>query len=474
MLGIVYIVSAAVFLLSIFYYMDMFQQNSYRIERYWRWFKRHPLPEVFRKAKVKFTFTRRMRRLFVVELLFEGILCIISPWAALAGAVLSSFVLMLSALFLTPLERLIARWYLNDAKKKLSAHKGLIIIGITGSYGKTSTKNFLYRILSEKYNVLMTPGNFNTTMGVVRTIRERLEPFHQVLIVEMGAKQPGDIKEICALVHPSIGIVTAVGEMHLETFKTLANIQKTKFELVESLPANGYAVINAESKGIAEYENIPMHCRVDSYGIDAHRCSARAANISYTSAGMEFDFIDLDGMQHYQTHLLGDSNVLNLCAAIMVGKYLGVDTEHIKRAVLKIQPVEHRMSISRKGRLVIIDDAYNSNPQGASMALDVLHSMPVPEGAYRVVITPGFVEMGDRQYAECERLGAKAAICADVLVIVNKINREAILKGAKKSGLADGRIVCADNLALALKAASKWMTPDSIVLYENDLPDMFE
>lgn len=473
MLIFIYIVSVAIFLLSIFYYMDMFQQNSYRLERYWRWFRRHPLPEVFRKAKVKFSFTRRMKRLFVVELLLEGMLCVISPWTALAGAVLSSFVLIISAILLNPLEKSISRWYLSDAKKKLAAHKGLIIIGITGSYGKTSTKNFLYRVLSEKYNVLMTPGNFNTTMGVVRTIREHLEPFHKVFIVEMGAKQPGDIKEICDLVHPSIGIVTAVGEMHLETFKTLANIQKTKFELVDSLPSDGYAVINAESKGIAEYDDVPSHCRVDSYGIDAHRCSARAANISYTNSGMEFDFIDFDGKEHYQTHLLGDSNVLNLCAAIMVGKYLGVDAEHMKRAVLKIQPVEHRMSISRKGDLVIIDDAYNSNPQGASMALEVLHSMPVPNGAYRVVITPGFVEMGDKQYAECKMLGAKVATCADVLVIVNKINRKAIMEGAKEAGMPDTCIICADNLSLAIKESSKWMIAGSVVLYENDLPDMF-
>lgn len=473
MLIFIYIASAVIYILSIFYYMDMFQQNSYRLERYWRWFKRHPFPEIFRKAKVKFSFTRRMRRLFAVELLIEGLLFVISPWAALTGAVLSSFILMLSVLLLTPLEKSIARWYLNDAKKKLSAHKDLIIIGITGSYGKTSTKNFLYRVLSEKYNVLMTPGNFNTTMGVVRTIRERLEPFHQVFIVEMGAKQVGDIKEICDLVHPSIGIITAVGEMHLETFKTLANIQKTKFELVDSLPSDGYAVINAESKGVAEYDNVPSHCRVDSYGIDAHRASARAANISYTSAGMEFDFIDSKGMEHYQTHLLGDSNVLNLCAAIMVGKYLRVDAEHIKHAVFKIQPVEHRMSISRKGGLVIIDDAYNSNPQGASMALDVLHSMTVPQGAYRVVITPGFVEMGSMQYAECQRFGARIATCADVLVIVNRTNREAILEGAKRAGMPEARIICADNLALALKESSKWMTQGSVVLYENDLPDMF-
>ena len=111
----------------------------------------------------------------------------------------------------------------------------LRVIGITGSYGKTSTKTFLHALLSVKYNVLMTPGNFNTTLGVIRTVREHLKPHHQVFIVEMGAKQTGDIKEICDLVHPTIGIVTAVGEMHLETFHSVENVRRTKFELI-SIP----------------------------------------------------------------------------------------------------------------------------------------------------------------------------------------------------------------------------------------------
>ena len=358
------------------------------------------MPHLFRKAKVKFVFTPRMRRLLCVEVVLFALLCLLSPWAALVGAVLCPFVMMVAAGLASPMEKAVSRWYYNDAAKKLAEHKGLIVIGVTGSFGKTSTKNYLYRVLSEKYNVLMTPGNFNTTMGVVRTIRERLEPYHQVFIVEMGAKQVGDIKQICDLVHPSVGIVTAVGEMHLETFGSLENVRKTKFELLDSLPTDGYGVMNAESAGIASYKGGAFNCRVDSYGIDAHRCDARAANISYTASGMEFDFISASGSEHYKTHLLGENNVLNLCAALMVGEYLGVDARHRQQAVFKIQSVEHRLSLSRKGGLTILDDAYNSNPEGAAMALDVLGRMEIPEGARRIVITPGFVEMGSAQERE--------------------------------------------------------------------------
>ena len=468
-----YAVCALLYFTLIFYYMNMFQQNSYRPERFLRWLKANPAPHPFRPAKVKFVFTQRMKRLFAVEALVFILACVASVWAALALAVFSPFALLLSNLIVSPVEKAVTRWFYRDAQKRLRAHKDLIIIGVTGSYGKTSTKNYLYRVLSEKYNVLMTPGNFNTTLGVVRTIREHLEPYHQVFIVEMGAKQRGDIRQICDLVHPTIGIVTAVGQMHLETFGSFENIQKTKFELIEALPADGYGIINAESQGVASYGGVPEHCRVESYGIDAHRCSARACDIEYSASGMEFDLITRSGKTHYQTHLLGDNNILNLCAALMVGEYLGVGEEQRQRAVSKIQPVEHRLSMSRKGGLVVLDDAYNSNPEGAVMALSVLHSIKIPQGANRVVITPGFVEMGPAQADACRRLGTLAAKSADILVIVNRTNREAILAGAREAGMEEERIIVADSLSQALALAGKYFTAGSVVLYENDLPDMF-
>ena len=138
--------------------------------------------------------------------------------------------------------------------------KSCFMIGITGSYGKTSTKHYLNRILSEQFEVCMTPGSFNTTMGVIRTIREYLKPYDTVFICEMGAKQPGDIKEICDLVHPSVGIITAVGEQHLESFKTIENVQRTKFELIDSLPADGLAIVNDDFEWVANRKVSDVEC----------------------------------------------------------------------------------------------------------------------------------------------------------------------------------------------------------------------
>ncbi len=445
------------------YQMQMFQQNSYRPERYLRWLKANPLPSFKGGSKVRFVFTKRMVRLAVTAGLLGAAAAVFGGWAGALAAVLFCPALMLLANCVnSPIEKALVKGYIADARRILSSRPDLKIIGVTGSFGKTSTKNYLYRLLSEKYNVLITPGNFNTTLGVVRTIREQLKPYHQVFIVEMGAKQVGDIKEICDLVHPTIGVVTAVGNMHLETFHSFANIQKTKFELIDSLPAQGCGFINFSSEGIRSYDGIRSDCRIEKY------CLEDVTDLVYGPSGTDFTY----GGQRYHTPLLGEGNVLNILGAISVAREMGVPDAGIKAAVSHLQSVEHRLSQRRAGGLLILDDAYNSNPQGAAMALDVLSRIQTP--GRRFIVTPGFVELGDRQREECRRLGELAAAKADVLVVVNLYNRESIRSGALEAGMSEDSIVCADNLAAAAAYIQDNARPGDVVLYENDLPDTFK
>ncbi len=497
------------------YDIQMFQQNSYRPERFIPWVKAHILghwrwvmlalavlvwnkylailaaaimfycayKECKTKYKISIAYTARVKRLYATTLVL-GLALLYLAWriggayvffyTAVLILVLDKLLVLLANWLNSPMEKAISRWYYNDAARKLAKFKDLIIIGVTGSYGKTSTKNYLYRILSEKYNTLITPGNFNTLLGVVRTIREQLQPMHQVFIVEMGAKQPGDIKEICDLVHPTIGIVTSVGEMHLETFKTKENIQKTKFELIRSLPSDGLGVINADSQGIATYKDIPTNCPIVRYGIKAPEVDYRAADIRYTASGSEFAVVHGGERTEMHTSLMGECNVLNILGAAVVAQRLGVTGRQQQMAVAKLRQVEHRLSVSQKGGLTILDDAYNSNPEGARMALDALAALDLPAGAKRIVVTPGFVELGQRQEEACVELGEKIARCADILIIVNKYNKNAIYKGATSAGMSKKDIICAQNLAEAAAELRRLATPPDAILYENDLPDTFK
>ncbi len=498
------------------YDVHMFQHNSYRVDRYARWFRTghkfgraaiiaalaivgflsNPVFWVFSFVfmvvmawrefrtvyKKPIVYTMRVKRLFLTAALLtvaavSAALMFIPEYApSLALALLVMPIVMLAAnLVNKPLEAAISRWYYNDAKRILRSMPDLKIIGVTGSFGKTSTKHYLYRILSERYNVLMTPGNFNTTLGVIRTVREQLKPHHQIFIVEMGAKQVGDIKEICDLVHPSVGVVTAVGEMHLETFLSLENVRRTKFELIDALPTDGLAVVNMDSEAIAAAPR-PSHCRMIGYGVNRTNVEWSAENIDYSPTQTTFE-VKAEGYaeQVYTTHLAGRGNILNLLAAIAVADHFRVPQALQKRAIRQIEQIEHRLSIKRTaGGITIIDDAYNSNPAGAKMALEVLRDFQRVEGARRIVVTPGFVEMGQSQYRNNKELGADIASAADIAIVVNRVNRDAITEGLRESCFNENNTILADSFAEASAYLAKSMRAGDIVLYENDLPDSFK
>lgn len=507
------VVAFAFFLLIAKYDIHMFQLSSYRYSRYFRWLVPGNIISQKRffafmmlvpalvpnyvgvgfatgitigawavawreKFKTPLVYTMRVKRLFATNiLLFVAItalaLLFATEWASViiaATLLLSNFLMLLANLVNTPIEKAINRHYYNDAKRIIDSHKGLIIIGVTGSFGKTSTKNYLASVLAEKYNVLVTPGNFNTLLGVIRTIREQLRPYHQVFIVEMGAKQNNDIKEICDLVHPTIGIVTAVGEMHLETFKTVENIQETKFELINSLPAGGLGVINYDSEYIKSYKGIKSPCKIIRYAVEGEG-DYKANDVVYGAGGVSFT---LGNGEHYSSRLLGVGNLLNILASIAVADHLGVPANKQRNAIARLQPVEHRLSMKVANGITVLDDAYNSNPTGAKMSLGVLKEFAVGEGNKRIVITPGFVEMGTRQADANKELGRTIAVSCDYVIIVNAVNREAIKSGIEEGGLPAEKYFLADSLNHAHQQLAKILRPGDVVLYENDLPDNFK
>ena len=439
------------------------------------------------KYKKPIVFTKRVWRLFATMLLLTLILMIaafcvtlnyglgthlfVQSLLLLALYAGSHIMLMFTNTLLSPVEKAINRRYYNDAARILSQMPDLKIIGITGSYGKTSTKHYLQRILSEKFDVLMTPGSYNTTLGVVRTVRELLKPYNEVFIVEMGAKQPGDIKEICDLVHPSMGIVTAVGEQHLESFKTVENVQRTKFELVDALPADGLAVVNDDFEYVANRNVANVECC--RYAVkNTQNAQYTAQNIVYDETGTSFTIVGNGVEMQLHTRLVGECNISNLIAAVIIAIKLGVPEAKIKYAVEKIEQVEHRLNLKRTpGGITIIDDAFNSNPTGSSMALDVLAGF---NKGQRIVITPGMIELGSRQFELNEALGRKIASCADVAIIVGEYNREALVSGALSAGMAQEKVNPVATFAEAQQLLSTLVHAGDTVLYENDLPDTFK
>ncbi|MFI3239298.1 MAG: UDP-N-acetylmuramoyl-tripeptide--D-alanyl-D-alanine ligase [Bacteroidales bacterium] len=436
-----------------------------------------------KKYKKPLVFTRRVGRLYFTELVLTIAVAVglSSLWGdclenivvlMLLAATFSCWVTMAANWLMKPVEASINRKFYNEAKGILSQMTAMRIVGITGSYGKTSTKHYLNRVLSEKYDVLMTPGSYNTPMGVIRTVREMLKPYHNLFIVEMGAKQVGDIKEICDLVNPEIGILTAVGEQHLESFKSIENVQSTKFELVDALPKGGFAVLNNDFEYVASRE--VKNVSAVRYGVaNVDGVDYKVSNIEYSECGTKFTIVATDGKEIIlETKLVGECNISNLVGAVIVALYLEVPESKIKYAVSRIEQVEHRLNLKRTpSGVTIIDDAFNSNPDGSRMALEVLGRMT---GGKRIVITPGMIELGDKQFEYNRVLGEHIARNCDVAIVVGEYNRQAITEGIATVGMDTDMVHVVDNFNDAQAVLKSIAVSGDTVLYENDLPDTFK
>ena len=517
----------------ILYLMHMFQQNSYKPREYGEWMGVHTnvgrllgkclyaiisLPLVLvgstgcmivacvmngmtilvnkpHKAKKPLVYTKRVKRM----LLTTGILYLVAVAAVLlpglfasmgnhvvviqnAGIlplhplvrnvcmvllvlfILQPFLILLANLINHPIEKGIDQYYINDAARLLREMPNLKVIGVTGSYGKTSVKYFLNTLLSSQYNVLYTPGNFNTTLGVVRTIRENMKPFHEIFICEMGAREVGDIKEICDLVHPDFGIITSIGPQHLQSFHTIENIISTKFELADAVPETGKVFLNYDNSYIKEHK---IEKSVVSYGTTEEKVAFRAYDIEVSARGSSFKMRDENSVVHdFHTKLVGSHNVQNIAGAIAVAHTLGIPMEKLIYPVKQLESVPHRLQLIRQGDRIILDDAYNSNKNGFEAALDTLAMFK----ELRILMTPGMVELGEKQYDENKEVGVYAADKCDYAVLVGKEQTKPIQDGLLEAGFPQSKMILVDSLQEAFQMVNAIPNEkQKVILIENEL-----
>ncbi len=512
-----YILSGAAFAvflaLNIRKSLHMFQLNSYKPATHMRWLKRNLLSLIPgaavavaagiaffpgnwvgamvlawvaamgavavrpKKAKKPLVYTQRVIRQIITLAVLVALAAVVAwltgAWFAVAAVIaLLSPLLILPVFYINkPLENAISRWFVKDAESMLRSCPDLTVIGVTGSYGKTSVKFILKTLLSARFNVLVTPESYNTPMGVVITVRNFLRPTHEVFVCEMGARHVGDIKELCDIVRPKYGIITSVGPQHLETFFTLENVKKTKFELADALPPDGTVFLNGEDENIEAHR---VNVKGDSirYGLN-EGCDYYATHISASSRGTTFTVHTPKGeTETFTAGMIGKHNVINILGAIAICCELGIRLSALKMQVRKLESVPHRLQLLPKGGgITVIDDAYNSNPAGSKAAIDALALFD----GFKMLVTPGMVELGDRQSELNKAFGAYAAGVCDYVVLVGRKQTAPILEGLHEAGYPEARIYVAEDLndaithAYSVNARGK----EKIILLENDLPDNF-
>ena len=392
--------------------------------------------------------------------------------------------LTLSLFLLKPVEQVLRFYLLRKTESKIKSLNNLKVVGITGSYGKTSVKHLLAQILAVKYDVVATPESHNKLVSVARTVLSKVSPKTEVLIVEMGAYKTGEIKQICKMVKPQIGIITGITTQHLERFKNLENIKRAKFELIESLPSDGYAVFNLDNPDTRElYEK----CQIKKDGYSVSKTVVQAGN-------RETSF-ELFG-NRITTPLLGHHNVLNIMAAVVVAKHLGLSDQEILTALKSIKPIPHRLEIvsdPSDSNSLIIDDAYSSNVEGYKAAFELIRNLKYYP---KILVTPGLVELGEDQHRENFQMAKVASEIFDFAVVTNAENSEALVSGfvdrgwtksnahayeekemwiRRHEGLEKDKVVFP---VKSLKQATDEVIPivaqrSFLILFENDLPDIY-
>ncbi|PKD43447.1 UDP-N-acetylmuramoyl-tripeptide--D-alanyl-D-alanine ligase [Rhodohalobacter barkolensis] len=473
--------SITMFIFTLFWFLDL---SRYKAE----------------KEKKPLVYTARLKRLMVTTLIIIGFLWFYMIDIAYRGVQLRDFVapfinvdpyflsfgmvvvdifipifLFMAAYLMKPVEKKIQNGFKKQARKKLASLPHLKVIAITGSYGKTSTKFLMDAFLKERVRVCVTPGSFNTPMGICKVINNDLDAHHQVLILEMGARYEGNIKELCDIAQPDISVITNVGLSHLETFGSQEAVAKEKSTLAKELKSGGTLILNGDDPLVRKMADLRDDVNIVFAGSEG---KVRISDSETDAEGTRFEMGIFDDENNridkeiFKTKLLGKHNIQNMSIAAAVALEFDIRLKTMSIAASKMEPVEHRLELKERNGLTVIDDAFNSNPVGAKNAVDILASFKTGK---KIIITPGMIELGELEEQENQKLGehiAKAGL--DLVILVGDNQTKPLQKGLSsvQNGEApDVRVV--NTLFEANDLLKDYASPGDVVLYENDLPDTY-
>lgn len=459
------------------------------------------MPQPEGEIKKKFIRTQRVTRIIGTAFIVSSLVLIVSnllinslplpeikivhialiSTAGLIVFLLAPLWLILGNILMIPVETYMRRRFLNQASQVLDNIRPKII-GITGSYGKTTTKNFLHDIMSVRYRTYATPKSYNTLMGISLAINRDLTDDYSVeyFISEMGAYVEGEIERICKLTPPDISVVTEIGPQHLERFGTLENVKKAKYEIISNLEPDGVGVFNWDNSYIQEMvaEGYPNTRLTVSRELTLEEAKAQnvtwlATDIQETLAGLSFTIINVQTNEQEQimTAVVGEHNVTNLLLSTAVAYHEGIPLRDIAYRIRILQPAESRLVTQTTAEgITIINDAYSANPKGVVSALKVLGMYQTGK---RLLITPGMIELGDLHEVENRKLGELATQYASDIILIGKDQTKPIFEGIQSSIFDMNNVQIKETLTEAVDWYQSHLTAGDTVLFLNDLPDTY-
>lgn len=422
---------------------------------------------VKRKSFIRPVLTFKSSLLIVLPIFLEASLFFnLRDWNTLLLLLMARiFILGLITYGLNLITIMIKKFLINRARVKISRYQKLIVIGITGSYGKTSTKIFLDHILSKKFRVVTTPKHVNTEIGVAKFILKNDFSNYDIFIVEMGAYNLGEIKLICDIVKPKIGILTAISEQHLALFGNIKKTQQAKYELLRALPNDGLAVTNVDNKYCREFLS-ELTCQVATFGSEKEfNPTLLVIDIDDNLDGLNCSVNFRGEVEQVKTRLRGAHNVFNVLPCVLVADYLGMKKEEIRETITDLpQTVE----IIKYGNCDFVNDSYNSNPEGFKAALDYLSKYNSERK--RIVITRGMLELGSKSYELHEQIAGEISYAVDELVLITPDFFEPL-----KNGLVEKyniKLITKFMPQELLEFVRSIKNSNSVILLENRIPEV--
>jgi UDP-N-acetylmuramoyl-tripeptide--D-alanyl-D-alanine ligase len=437
-----------------------------------------------KNAKVALKITARAKRIYsvacillaVLQLGFFAIFSENLPFLWASQIILFQsipFSLVFACMLLEKNENLRQQNFMREAKRQLE-EVNPFIIGVTGSYGKTSTKEALGKILQATRGPTFWPGkSINTLMGITREVRTHLKQGIQYAVIEMGAYGSGSIQRLCTLTPPQAAIITGIGLAHLERFGTEESIFLGKAELAKAVPPEGILVCNGDNPGARQIAKENPKKQLYLYGLNPHNTGldATISTMEVTLSGTRFTLQWRGKTYPAFTPLLGKAALSNVLGAFTMACALGSDPEYVLGVIRNLEPVDNRLELQQEEGITYLKDAYNSNPYGFTSALEVLAALPVKR---RILVTPGMIELGSQQEFQNHSIGKLAGQICDMAIIVGETNRKALETGILSGGIEAHRLICCSSREEAFALLKKLVQEEDGVLIENDLTDLYE
>ena len=383
--------------------------------------------------------------------------------------------LVISVILLYPLDYFIKHYLVSKATSKIRNLKNLKIIAIAGSYGKTTFKEILYSVLSEKYNVLKTPENVNTPVAISRLILSKLKEEHEIFIVELGEYYKGDIKKLCEITPPDISVVTGINEAHFERLKSIDTTVSTIFEVVTYSKENAVLVLNlADDLVRKNYKKYVKNKKIITFG-DDKKSGLFAFDIKFNENDLTLGFKLNEGnslIDSFNIPILAKYSLDDIIGSVQIAKILDTPLPFIKRGINKIKPIPHRLepNFDKSKNIIFIDDTYNANPKGIKSAIEILSEF---KNRRKIYITPGMVETGKANRQIHLDIAEYLSKVADIVILIDTSSSCFIKEGLKDNSFPDDKIKIYNHQQDVYDDLNSWTKAGDVVLFQNIWPENY-